>query len=138
MGRQNRKGAGEGYIPPELLTPACVKVDEPSPGVRRLTMDRAKKRNALSHRLRGQLLHHLLVADQDPDIRAVIIRGDGPDFCAGYEVDPREALPEPAAAAPQDGDFVRANISMYFQIWDMGIVVIAQVHGHCLAGGTEL
>jgi len=130
---------GMNYVPSKLLDPQVVFVDDPLPNVRRITLNSPKKRNALSFRLRGQLLHHLQEAEDDTDVHVVIIRGAGKDFCAGYEVDPSEDLPQPVRSSKRrDGQFVRANIDMFTQIWEMGVAIIAQVHGHCLAGGTEV
>ena len=54
-----------------------VLIDEPAPHVRRITMNRPEKRNALNHALRGDVLHALLTGDADPDVRVQIVRGAG-------------------------------------------------------------
>ena len=51
--------------------------DDPAPGVRRLTLNRPAKRNALSNELRGAMFAALEAADTDPDVRVIIIRGAG-------------------------------------------------------------
>ena len=63
-----------------------ILVDEPSPGVRRVTMNRPEKRNALFHPLRGAILEALVAHDRDADVRVTIIRGAGPSFSAGYDL----------------------------------------------------
>ena len=63
-----------------------ILVDEPAPHVRRVTLNRPEKRNALNHALRGQLLHALQQGDLDPDVRVMIVRGAGPSFSAGYDL----------------------------------------------------
>jgi enoyl-CoA hydratase len=63
-----------------------ILVDEPAPMVRRITMNRPEKRNALNHPLRGAILDALLAHDKDPDVRVTIIRGAGPSFSAGYDL----------------------------------------------------
>ncbi len=63
-----------------------VLIDEPAPGVHRITMNRPEKRNALSHPLRGAILDALRAGDQDPDVRVQIVRGAGPSFSAGYDL----------------------------------------------------
>lgn len=115
-----------------------VVVDDPAPAVRRLTLNRPKKRNALSHRLRGELFAALRAADADPDVRVVIIRGGGPCFSAGYDLaqDPSEPLPWGITRA--DGGWARHVLQGWFEMMDLATPVIAQVHGFCLAGGTEL
>jgi enoyl-CoA hydratase len=113
-------------------------VDDPAEHVRRLTLNRPEKRNALSHRLRGELFTALRAADADRGIHAVIIRGAGSCFSAGYDLsqDPTESHPWPLS--PADGAWARHVLQGWFEMWDMATPIIAQVHGYCLAGGTEL
>ena len=42
------------------------------------------------------------------------------------------------AIAPADGWWSRHVVNNWFEMWDMATPIIAQVHGYCLAGGTEL
>jgi enoyl-CoA hydratase len=65
---------------------SVVLIDEPAPHVRRITMNRPEKRNALNHALRGDILHALYTGDADPDVRVQIVRGAGPSFSAGYDI----------------------------------------------------
>jgi enoyl-CoA hydratase len=115
-----------------------VLVDDPAPGVRRLTLNRPGKRNALSHALRGQLFAAVREADADPEVRVVVVRGAGACFSAGYDLaqDPSEAHPWPISRA--DGAWARHVLEGWFELMDLATPVIAQVHGYCLAGGTEL
>lgn len=115
-----------------------VLVDDPIPAVRRLTLNRPEKRNALSNGLRSLLFRHMREADADPTIRVLVLRGDGVCWSAGYDLaqDPREPLPR--HAAPVDGFWARHVVEGWFEMWDYATPVIAQVHGYCLAGGTEL
>lgn len=115
-----------------------VLADEPAPYVRRLTLNRPDKRNALSHALRSRLFELLREADADPEVRVVIIRGAGKSFCAGYDLaqDKSETPPWPISSA--DGAWARHVLTGWFEMMDMATPIIAQVHGYCLAGGTEL
>lgn len=115
-----------------------VLVDDPAAHVRRLTLNRPSKRNALSNALRGELFAQLRAADADPTVRVVVIRGAGPCFSAGYDLaqDPSEPLPWPITRA--DGGWARHVLAGWFEMMDLATPLIAQVHGYCLAGGTEL
>jgi len=116
-----------------------VLVDEPRPHVRRITLNRPEKRNALNHALRGQLLHALQTGDMDPEVRVMIVRGAGPSFSAGYDLGGgNEGLEYPFFTAPGEGQWPRHVTEGWMSIWDMATPVIAQVHGYCLAGGSEL
>jgi enoyl-CoA hydratase len=112
-------------------------VDDPLPRVRRLTMNRPDKRNALNDALRGALFDELRRADRSRDISVIVIRGAGPAFCAGYDLGAANSDVE-RPIAKQDGWWSRHVVNNWFEMWDMATPIIAQVHGWCLAGGTEL
>jgi enoyl-CoA hydratase len=122
----------------DLVADDLVLVDDPVPMVRRLTLNRPNKRNALSNALRTELFTALRAADADPDVRVIVVRGAGPCFSAGYDLaqDPTEPLPWGITRA--DGGWARHVLQGWFEMMDLATPVIAQVHGFCLAGGTEL
>jgi enoyl-CoA hydratase len=115
-----------------------VLVDDPAPAVRRLTLNRPEKRNALSHGLRTELFDALRAADRDRDVRVVVIRGAGPCFSAGYDLAQDRSESPPWTISPADGGWARHVLQGWFEMMDLSIPLIAQVHGYCLAGGTEL
>jgi enoyl-CoA hydratase len=112
-------------------------VDEPAPLVRRLTLNRPEKRNALNDALRGALFDALRAGDRDRDVRVMIVRGGGSCFSAGYDLGAPNHDVE-RSIAKVDGWWSRHVVNNWFEMWDMATPIIAQVHGYCLAGGTEL
>jgi enoyl-CoA hydratase len=70
----------------------ALVIDTPRPGVRRPTMNRPEKRNALNNGRRGAILAALEEADTDPEIRVSIRRGAGPAFGAGYDLGANNAV----------------------------------------------
>ncbi len=118
---------------------SVVLTDDPKPHVRRITLNRPDKRNALNHALRGEIIEALRAADQDPDVRVMILRGAGKSFSAGYDLGGgNEGLEHPWYTAGGDGHWPRHVTEGWMSIWDLAKPVIAQVHGYCLAGGSEL
>lgn len=115
-----------------------VIVDDPRPGVRRLTLNRPDKRNPLSNALRSELFAALEAADTDESVRVMVIRGAGGCFSAGYDLKSNVAEGQPFYTAGGLGNWPRHVVEGFFRIWDLAKPVIAQVHGYCLAGGTEL
>ena len=114
-------------------------VDEPAEGVRRLTLNRPEKRNALNHRLRGELLHALEAGDADPAVKVMIVRGAGKCFSAGYDLGGGNVGQDyPFHTAGGDSQWPRHVVESWMRIWDLAKPVLAQVHGYCLAGGSEL
>ena len=115
-----------------------ILVDVPSPGVSRITLNRPESRNALNNTLRGELYGQLEANDKDPAIQVTIIRGAGKAFCAGYDLKANNRADQPFHTAGGDGNWARHVVDGFFRVWDLAKPVIAQVHGYCLAGGTEL
>lgn len=124
-------------------------------GYATITLNRPDKRNALSMDLLTELNTALWEADDDTEVHAVRIRGAGKDFSAGYDLTPgigisirpklrqstyrKGGLYEEASASCDD-DAWRLEYSQRLRmaIFDMHKPVIAQVHGNCLAGGTDV
>ena len=118
---------------PEPATSSLV-VDNPKPFVRRLTLNRPEKRNALSNELRGAIFEALEESDRDQDVRVTIVRGAGGCFSAGYDLSRetgRRAQSLPFHTAGGAGEWARHVVEGCFRVWDLAKPVIAQVHGWC-------
>jgi enoyl-CoA hydratase len=115
---------------------SLVLIDNPAPHVRRLTLNRPQKRNALSNALRAQLFRALEEGDADVDVRVMIIRGAGTCFSSGYDLGGLGDLPYHTSGG--QGSWARHVVEGCFRMWDLATPILAQVHGWCLAGGSEL
>jgi enoyl-CoA hydratase len=115
-----------------------ILIDHPVSKVRRVTLNRPEKRNALNNPLRTELFQALNEADRDDTVRVSIIRGVGKCFSAGYDLAQNSQEGQPYFTAGGDGQWARHVVQGWFNIWDLAKPVIAQVHGYCLAGATEL
>ena len=113
-------------------------IDDPAPRVRRLTLNRPEKRNAISNELRTALYDALHAADRDPAVGVSIIRGAGLCFSSGYDLKSSLSVDQPFYTASGDGAWSRHVADGWSQLWDLAKPVIAQVHGYAMAGGTEL
>jgi enoyl-CoA hydratase len=121
------------------MSSPVVLTDDPAPLVRRITLNRPEKRNALNHALRGGIIQALQQADEDPDIRVMIVRGAGKCFSAGYDLGGGNVGQELPWFTPSgEGHWPRHVTQGWMCIWELSKPVIAQVHGYCLAGGSEL
>lgn len=115
-----------------------IAVDDPAPGVRRITLNRPEKRNAINNGMRAELFAALEAADVDDAVHVTIVRGAGPCFSSGYDLNPAAADERPYYTAGGDGSWSRHVTEGWVRIWDLAKPVIAQVHGYAMAGGTEL
>jgi enoyl-CoA hydratase len=106
--------------------------------VRRFTLNRPEKRNALSNALRAELFGALEAADRDPAVRVSVVRGAGPCFSSGYDLASDLDADQPYPTAGGDGSWSRHVSEGWFKLWDLAKPVIAQVHGYAMAGGSEL
>lgn len=106
-----------------------------------LTLNRPEKRNALNAGLLREFDDVLRAVEADDAASVLIIKGAGATFCAGYDLasppaDPNQ--PPPRADIMQDRLQLQGFVRRWLQIWDLRKPVIAQIHGYCLAGGSEL
>jgi enoyl-CoA hydratase len=119
-----------------------IIVDQPDKYINRITLNRPEKRNALNNELRGEVIKALEKADMDDEIRVTIIRGAGTCFSAGYDLTADNSKNRPWFTSPGLGlkvnSWPRHVTQGWFKMWDMSKPIIAQVHGYCLAGASEL
>jgi enoyl-CoA hydratase len=112
-------------------------IDEPAAHVRRLTLNRPSKHNALNDELRDALFAALRDGDRSREVSVMIVRGAGKSFCSGYDLGTPNTNVE-RSIARQDGWWSRQMVNNWFEMWDMATPILGQVHGYCLAGGSEL
>jgi len=109
---------------------AEVLIDDPAPGVRRLTLNRPDRLNAMSLALAAELVSVLDAANADTSVRALILRGAGRAFCAGADLSEQHT-----------GTDTEPDIG-FSGLWDRleaaRLPVIAAVHGWAMTGGFLL
>jgi methylglutaconyl-CoA hydratase len=105
-------------------------------GILSVTLNRAEKRNAINA-ASVELLHGFLEqADLDADVRVVVIRGAGKDFCAGADLD---ELLASADHTPEQNEASAYRLGQIFErIRSLPKPVLALVQGRALAGGAGL
>ena len=110
-------------------------------GKARITLNRPEKLNAISWQMQQELHDALWAADRDPRVHVAIIRGAGARSPPATTSRRRPARADPRRDRPLDGArhlVPRAGAADADGILDMHKPVIGQVHGYCLAGGTDL
>ena len=100
-----------------------------------LTLNRPERRNALNRELRSRLLEELRRAEEDQQVRVVVVRGAGGNFCAGADI---SEFVELDALGIREYNRVWGTQVIASTIQSMRKVVIAAVDGYCLGGGFEL
>jgi len=115
-------------------TPVIVRCED---GVGTVTLNRADKRNALDSATIDGIRIAMTQLEHDNDVRVIVLRGDGPDFCAGADLAQLERI-----AAGSDS---MENLRDAQQLGDLFIrmrrgakPIIAAVQGSAIAGGAGL
>ncbi len=103
--------------------------------LRLLTLDRPERRNALSSALQADLIEELLVAGTD-GTRAIVLTGNGPAFCAGFDLKEIRAADERGEAFRPP--MSRPNRSLFEVVTEVPVPIVAAVGGPAVAGGFEL
>jgi enoyl-CoA hydratase/carnithine racemase len=102
-------------------------------GFATLTMDRPAQRNALSMELMGALRRELGGLGADPDVRVVVLAGEGPAFSAGHDLGEMVGISLDGAREVFD-ECTRLMLAIH----DLPQPVIARVHGVATAAGCQL
>ena len=103
--------------------------------VAELVLDRPEKRNAIDHEMLRQLDAALTAAEEDRDVRVLIVRGEGRGFCAGADLG---AVDDNLADARRLAAHMAYWHRVFGHLADSPLPSIAAVHGVALAGGFEL
>lgn len=114
----------------------------------RIILNTPEKRNPLGYERLDQIAMAAKDMELDDEIKVIIIKGRGPSFSAGYDITPTPPG-QPKRNTPEEGyihpdrdalwsSYDYEHLRVYLTLFDLQKPVIAQVHGHCLAGGSEL
>jgi enoyl-CoA hydratase len=119
--------------------------DSEDPRIVRLTLNRPERLNALSGELLDEFFDAVARFEKDPAAYVLIVRGAGRAFSSGYDLmaasAPEPGSPGDRASSETIGRMRRVmleSVDRYLWFWNLRKPTIAQVHGYCLSGGTEL
>jgi len=125
---------------------------ETTDGVRSIILCRAKEYNTITPQLRDELAQAIDSADADHDVHVILLRAEGPAFCAGYGLDwstAAQAQERVADDGPQAGRgrvwdsvadmrMMKRFVDTYMKLWYAQKPTIAAVQGWCIGGGTDM
>ena len=109
-----------------------------------ITLNRPERLNAIGAGMTAGLRDAVARANGEGDVRVIILRGAGRAFCAGYDL---QGAPQAEADAQEraggwdpvaDYAFMSENVRCFMSLWESRKPVIAQVHGWCVGGGTDM
>jgi enoyl-CoA hydratase len=117
---------------------------ETEDGVRSIVLTRAAEYNTITPTLRDELSAAIDEADADPAARVILLRAEGPAFCAGYGLDwSTEAQAEEQSGGRHwdsvaDMRMIGSFVNVYLKLFRASKPTIAAVQGWCIAGGTDM
>jgi len=118
---------------------------ETDAGVRSVVLSRPDEYNTITPELRDGLAAAIDDADADRDVRVILLRADGPAFCAGYALDWSTQAQAAEGAARErvwdsvaDYQMMSQFVATYMKLWYASKPTIAAVQGWCIAGGTDM
>ncbi len=121
----------------------AIRVEDDG-AVRHLVLCRPDEYNTITLELRDELTATLTAADDDQQVRVVLLRAEGPAFCSGYGLDwstaaqateeGRERVWDSMADLRMIGRFAES----FARLHTISKPTVAAVHGWCIAGGTDL
>jgi len=133
--------------------------------VAHITLDRPERGNGITRALIGELSACVEQADLDPAVHVLLLAGNGPGFCGGYDlvesaegerpdapvseggpagspIDPivMAANHDPAGTWDPMVDYamMSRNVRGFMSLFHCGKPVVCKVHGFCVAGGTDM
>jgi enoyl-CoA hydratase len=117
---------------------------EKGDGVFSIVLTRAAEYNTITPQLRDDLAAAIDEGDADRDSRVILLRAEGPAFCAGYGLDWSTEMQAEEAGAERVWDSaadlrgISSFVSTYMKLWYAWKPTIAAVQGWCIAGGTDM
>ena len=118
-----------------MTSPDLLSIETPRDRIALVTLRRPERRNALSVALRDALSDALDRLAADESVSVVVLTGDGPVFCAGFDLKEFET-------ATADAEFDRAlwaSSDRYHRtLLQFPLPIVAAVNGPAIAGGFDL
>jgi enoyl-CoA hydratase len=117
---------------------------ETEAGVRSIILCRPDEYNTITPALRDELAVAIDEADSDPAVRVILLRAEGPAFCAGYGLDwstlgqANEEGKERIWDSVMDMRMISRFVDVYMKLWYASKPTIAAVQGWCIGGGTDM
>ncbi|MHA6667413.1 enoyl-CoA hydratase/isomerase family protein [Homoserinimonas sp. A447] len=112
------------------MLPDCELKDE----ILYITFNRPEKLNAFTHETYDFIRDRVTEASDDPAVRAIVLRGQGRAFSAGFDL----SVEAGDKSLQAQRNSLRSTNSARWAIWNCRKPVIAAIHGYCLGGVFEM
>lgn len=113
--------------------------------IARITLNRPERLNAIDDDVPGELEAAVERADADPHVHVIVLAGNGPAFCAGYDLmhyaqekGTHDLTQEMPWDPMKDYTFMMRNTQQFMSLFRSKRPVICKVHGYAVAGGSDI
>ena len=107
-----------------------------------ITLSRPERLNAINAAMAREIPAAVTAADDDPDVHVIVLQGAGDAFCAGYDLkvfaEEGDSFQPPVWDPIRDYKLMKTNTDGFFTLWRSLKPTIAKVHGHAVAGGSDV
>jgi enoyl-CoA hydratase len=104
--------------------------------VAQILLARPERLNAINAKMIDELSSLLDELERDPEVRAVVLGGEGRAFCAGFDL--KEGLAQKREGIEDWRRVYRRDLEVIMRLWDSPLPTVAGVQGYALGGGCEL
>jgi enoyl-CoA hydratase len=128
------------------FTTIRIAPDAQNPRVARLLLNRPEKLNAIDEKMPREIRAAVEWANETNEIHVIVVEGAGKGFCGGYDLSyfGSGEIDHPCQQEKQPWDpmvdyaFMKQNTDNFMSLWRSAKPTIAKVHGHAVAGGSDI
>jgi enoyl-CoA hydratase len=130
---------------PEFSTLRIDK-DASTPRIARLLLNRPEKLNAINEAMPQEISAAVAWANADEEVHVIVVEGAGKGFCGGYDLSQfgEGRIDHPCQQERHPWDpmddyaYMKRNTEHFMSLWKSPKPTVAQVHGHAVAGGSDI
>jgi enoyl-CoA hydratase len=123
-----------------------IEKDREHPRVARLLLNRPERLNAINEETPREIRAAVEWANADDEVHVILVEGAGKGFCGGYDLSVfgQGEIDHPCQQERSPWDpmvdyaFMKRNTEDFMTLWRSAKPTIAKVHGHAVAGGSDI
>ncbi|KAB2874029.1 MAG: crotonase/enoyl-CoA hydratase family protein [Burkholderiaceae bacterium] len=123
-----------------------IDKDPERPRIARLLLNRPERLNAIGEQTPGEIRAAVEWANADDEVHVIVVEGAGKGFCGGYDLQAyaQSHIDHPCQQESMPWDpmldyaAMKRNTDDFMALWRSAKPTIAKVHGHAVAGGSDI
>ena len=127
-------------------TAVTIEKDRDQPRVARLLLNRPERLNAITEDMPREIRAAVEWANADDEVHVIVVEGAGKGFCGGYDLNyfGGNDIDHPCQQERDPWDpmvdyaYMKRNTEDFMSLWRSPKPTIAKVHGHAVAGGSDI